>query len=64
MVVPIKDLLNEYYSKDLSRKIHGTFAVKRVQGDNLHLVPYGYQKDPESAIICFEEKSSVVIADV
>lgn len=48
MVLPIKDLMNEFYSKDLSRKVRSTFALKRERGDNLHVVPFGYQKDEEN----------------
>lgn len=47
LTVPIKDMLNEYYSKDISRKVKGTFDTKRQNGENIHVVPYGYQKDSE-----------------
>lgn len=43
--VPIKDMLNDYYSKDISRKVKGSFEVKRQNGENIHIIPYGYKKD-------------------
>lgn len=48
LTVPIKDMLNDYYSKDISRKVSGTFEMKRQKGENIHVVPYGYKKDPEN----------------
>lgn len=48
LMVPIKDMLNDYYSKDISRKVSGTFEMKRQKGENIHVVPYGYKKDSEN----------------
>ena len=48
MTVPIKGVLNELYSKDLSRKVRNSFEQKRKNGDNLSIVAYGYRKDQEN----------------
>ncbi len=48
LTVPIKDMLNDYYSKDISRKVSGTFEIKRQKGENIHVVPYGYKKDSKN----------------
>lgn len=46
----LKSLLNDLYSRDLSRKIHATFEAARRRGPLiLGHVPYGYLRDPEDA---------------
>ena len=48
MTTPFKNLMNELYSKDLSRKIRASFEIARKNGDFMtgH-PPYGYLRDPE-----------------
>lgn len=48
MTVPIKGVLNELYSKDLSKKVRNSFEQKRKNGDNLSVVAYGYRKDEDN----------------
>lgn len=64
LTVPIKDMLNDYYSKDISRKVKGTFEAKRQNGENIHIVPYGYKKDSEnpSRFVINEETAEYVHA--
>ena len=47
MTTPFKNLMNELYSKDLSRKIRATYDIARQNGDYMggH-PPYGYLRDP------------------
>ena len=50
MALDLRSLLNDLYSRDLSRKIHGTFAAARRRGPMiLGGIPYGYMRDPEDA---------------
>src|SRR5699024_7882510 len=43
LIVPIKNLVNDIYSKDLSRKISGTMRMKEKKGEIWYGVPaYGY----------------------
>ena len=49
MVVSIKNLVNEVYSKDISRKIITAFRTKQKNGEFIGLVaPYGYLKAKEN----------------
>lgn len=42
-----KALLNDMYSRDISKKIKGTFLVQKKQGKYMSgFAPYGYRKDP------------------
>lgn len=46
-VVPLKNLINHLYAKDLSKKLGGLFQQKQRNGEFLGgWAPYGYQKDP------------------
>ena len=47
-IIPFKNILNEMYSKDISRKVHSAYHVKAVKGKFTGcLAPLGYRKDPE-----------------
>ena len=48
MSMDLKSLLNDLYSRDLSRKIHATFDAARRRGPViLGNIPYGYMRDPD-----------------
>ena len=62
-VVPLKNLINEVYSKDISRKSASALAVKQKRGEFIGAwAPYGYRKDPEDShhLILNEETAPVV----
>ncbi len=41
-----KNMINEIYAKDISRKVKATFDTKRKKGDYIGgIAPYGYKKD-------------------
>ena len=45
--VPIKNIVNEWYAKDASKKIRAVFKAKGMSGKPLSTFPpYGYLKDP------------------
>lgn len=47
-IVPLKNLINEVYSKDISRKISCVVHGKQERGEFIGAwAPYGYSKDPE-----------------
>ncbi|MCC8096452.1 MAG: recombinase family protein [Tannerellaceae bacterium] len=49
LVVPIKNLVNEMYSRDISRKITSTMRMKEKKGEIWYgVAPYGYLKDAET----------------
>ena len=46
--VPFRNIMNEWYAKDTSKKIRSTFAAKGRAGKHVaSTTPYGYLKDPE-----------------
>lgn len=61
MLVPIKGMINEMYSKDLSQKIQSCFRSKEARGEIYTLVPFGYKKDQKKHLILDEEVSDVVM---
>lgn len=47
IMVPMRNLLNDAYCRDISVKIKSQLAVKRKRGDFVgSFATYGYQKDP------------------
>ena len=61
--VALKNLINESYSKDLSKKIKTAFETKRKNGEFVgSFAPYGYKKDEKNHnhLIIDEESAKVV----
>jgi DNA invertase Pin-like site-specific DNA recombinase len=61
--MPFKNLFNEWYSRDTSKKIRAVFNAKAQRGERLSTrAPYGYIKDPANPkqIIPNEETAPVV----
>lgn len=61
MLVPIKSMINEMYSKDLSQKIQSCFRSKEARGEIYTPVPFGYKKDQKNHLVLDEEVSDVVM---
>lgn len=48
-IAPFKNILNEMYAKDISRKVRGAFRTKVEHGEFIGAcAPYGYKKNPEN----------------
>lgn len=46
-IIPLKNIMNEVYSKDISRKIIPALSTKQQNGEFIgSWAPYGYRKDP------------------
>ena len=61
--MPLKNIVNEYYAKDISRKVTSALQTKMEQGDYIgNYAPHGYCKDPENknALIVDDEAAEVV----
>lgn len=61
MLVPIKSMINEMYSKDLSKKIQSCFRSKEARGEIYTPVPFGYKRNQQNHLILDEEASDVVV---
>ena len=62
--VPFKNLFNEWYAKDTSRKTKQAFHAKFLAGERMgNYAPFGYKKHPEikNKIIPDEETAPIVI---
>lgn len=47
LTAALKNIINDYYAKDISRKSCSALAIKRQNGEYIgSYAPYGYQKDP------------------
>lgn len=60
---PIRNLFNEFYAKDCSKKIRAVWKSKGSAGERLAAVPvYGYVKDPENPrhLLIDEEAAPIV----
>ena len=59
---PFRNIMNEWYAKDISRKVRSSKKLRGNAGDPLCLPPYGYRKDPDNPKqwIIDEEAAEVV----
>ena len=57
-LTPFKNIMNEWYAKDISKKIRSAYKTKALKGEfTAAYAPYGYKKDPNDKhhlIIDFE----------
>ncbi|MCD7889661.1 MAG: recombinase family protein [Oscillospiraceae bacterium] len=60
--VAMKNIVNSYYSQDLSRKVTTTFDMKRERGEIFFNVPFGYVKDMKhkGKVLIDEEAAEIV----
>lgn len=60
----LKNIVNDMYAKDISRKVTSAMKAKRLSGDYIgNYAPYGYLKDPEnpSRLIIDQEIAPIVV---
>jgi DNA invertase Pin-like site-specific DNA recombinase len=46
--IPFKNIMNEWYAKDTSKKLRTVWKVKGMSGEPLGPPPYGYKRDPDN----------------
>lgn len=62
-IAPFKNILNEMYSKDISKKVHASYYLKATKGEFTGCVaPIGYRKDPNNKnhLLIDEETAPIV----
>ncbi|MCD8154876.1 MAG: recombinase family protein, partial [Clostridiales bacterium] len=62
-IAPFKNILNEFYSRDISKKVHASYYLKATRGDFTGCVaPFGYVKDPQckNHLLIDEETAPIV----
>lgn len=48
IVIPLKNLINDQYARDISEKVRSTLKMKQLNGEFIGVTaPYGYLKDPK-----------------
>lgn len=47
-IAPFKNIMNEMYARDISRKVRSSHRIRGNLGEPLSQPPYGYMKDPEN----------------
>lgn len=45
---PFRNIMNEWYAKDMSRKMRSALKMKDCQGYAIGFPPFGYKKDPDN----------------
>ena len=61
--MPFRNIINEWYAKDISKKIKSAYRTKALKGEYTGtFAPYGYRKNPENKnkLIVHEETSIIV----
>ena len=62
-IAPFKNILNQMYSNDLSKKVRSAVRTKKQDGNYLsNYAPYGYQKDPSDKNRLIIEETGAVVA--
>ena len=47
-IAPFKNILNEMYARDISKKVRSSYRIRGSLGEPLSDPPYGYKKDPQN----------------
>lgn len=64
LLVPMKNIMNEQYCRELSKKLRAQFKIQRENGEFINnYAPYGYMRDPEDKhhLIIDENTAEVVV---
>ena len=58
----IKNLINQMYSKDISRKIKSAVDIKKLNGEYVYgTAPFGYKKGPKKNTIIIDEPAAAIV---
>ena len=61
-LMPFKNLFNEWFIRDTSRKIRAVQKAKAERGERLGTrAPYGYAKEPETKKLVIDEEAAAVV---
>ena len=65
-VAPFKNVVNEMYARDTSKKIKSAFVTKMEEGSYIgSFAPYGYRKDPEDKNhLIIDENTAPIIKEI
>ena len=61
-LMPFKNLFNEWFIRDTSRKIRAVLKAKAARGERLGTrAPYGYIKDPETKKLAVDDEAAAIV---
>ena len=61
-LMPFKNLFNEWFIRDTSRKIRAVQKAKAERGERLGTrTPYGYRKDPDTKKLIVDEEAAAIV---
>ncbi len=61
-LMPFKNLFNEWFIRDTSRKIRAVLKTKAERGERLGTrAPYGYRKDPDTKKLIVDEEAAAIV---
>ena len=61
-LMPFKNLFNEWFLRDTSRKIRAVLKAKAERGKRLGTrAPYGYRKDPDTKKLIVDEEAAAIV---
>mgnify|MGYP005936999113 FL=1 len=61
-LMPFKNLFNEWFIRDTSRKIRAVLKAKAERGERLGTrTPYGYRKDPGTKKLVVDEEAAAIV---
>lgn len=61
-LMPFKNLFNEWFIRDTSRKIRAVMKAKAERGERLGTrAPYGYIKDPETKKLAVDDEAAAIV---
>ena len=61
-LMPFKNLFNEWFIRDTSRKIRAVLKAKAERGERLgSRAPYGYRKDPDTKKLIVDDEAAAIV---
>lgn len=61
----VRNLINQLYSKDISRKIKSAVDLKKMNGEYIYgTAPYGYKKGPQHNTIVIDPEAAEVVSQI
>ena len=61
----IRNLLNQLYSKDISKKIKSAVDMKKYSGEFVYgTAPFGYKKGPKKNTIVIDPEASIIVKNI
>ena len=66
LIMPVKNLINDSYSRDISVKVRTNQQIKRINGKYIgSFTPFGYLKNPDNKNkLVVDEKAAITVNDI